>query len=212
MRTLSKEISRHVVCTTAHSCLIASVMSVCCYLQVLPMVLNWVGIRQTWRPIQNNDIIVAKSLTGDVDVWLSIVASCKGEKCEFFSLQVNDKQKTWKQLVLCSLVRCQITISLCCHLQKGIISVTCFSQSTRSFHIHTAYCSHQLVLLDSPPNSCETPTVLGLLHSSRQHSFKASTLLQCHELSCRPRGITKLTPAVRLSLNFNQQKIGDSAA
>ena len=178
----------------------------CRYLQDSPKVLNWVGIRQTRRTIQNSDVIVAKPLAGD-DVFWSSTGFLRGRRA---CISLSASQRQTKDLeIACPVLSSNSRFSWRDVKLQFLFAVSSRKRSSLS---HVFLGRRDLLLqLISPASSLfrqfftdprETPTVLAMLHSPRPHSFKPSILPQRRGLSCRSQGIPKLTPAVRLFLNF----------
>ena len=187
----------------------------CRYLQDSPKVLNWVAVRQTRKTIQNSDVIVVKPLAGDNDVWSSTGFLRWRRAC--ISLPASRRQTKDLEIV-CPVLSSNSHFSWRDVKRRFLFAVSSRKRSSLS---HVFLGRRDLFLqLIAPASSLfrqfftdprETPTVLAMLRSPRPHSFKASILPQCRGRSCRSQGILKLTPAVRLFLNFVLRKIGHSA-
>ena len=178
----------------------------CHYLQDSPKVLNWVAVRQTRRTIQNSDVIAAKPLAGDDHVWSSTGFLRGRRACIFLSAS---RRQTKDLEIVCPVLSSNVHFSWRDVKRRFLFAV---SSRKRSFLSHVFLGRRDLFLqLIAPVSSLfrqfftdprETPTVLAMLQSPRPRSFKALILPQCRGLSFRSRGIPKLTPAVRLFLNF----------
>ena len=183
--------------------LFARMTSGCRYLQDSPKVLNWVGVRQTRRTIQNSDVIVAKPFAGD-DVFWSSTGFLRGRRA---CISLSASQRQTKDLeIACPVLSSNSRFSWRDVKRRFLFAVSSRKRSSLS---HVFLGRQDLFLQHIVPASSlfrqfftdprETP---AMLRSLRPHSFKPSILPQRRGLSCRSRGIPKLTPAVRLFLYF----------